>query len=151
MPEGRVVDGDIDLNKVVEEMSRHAEDGMGAIVVFIGFVKGDIEGRKVSKLDYSVYEPYTSKKLDEIAKEEMDEGVYDIRIYHKHGSLKVGDKTLYILVAAKGRKLGFEKASKVLERVKFEPPIFKLEYREDGEYWVFGDGSRLKRESKSGR
>ncbi len=149
MPEGRLVNEDIDLNRVVEEMAKHAEEGMGAIVVFIGFVKGDIGGKKVSKLDYSVYEPYTSKKLDEIAKEEMEEGIYDIRIYHRYGSLKVGDKTLYIVVGARGRKKGFEKASKVLERVKFEPPIFKLEYREDGEYWVFGDGSRLKREAKS--
>lgn len=151
MPEGRVINEDIDLNKVVEEMARYAEEGMGAVVIFIGFVKGDIDGKKVSKLDYSVYEPYTSKKLDEIAREEMDRGIYDIKIYHRHGSLKVGDKTLYIVVGASGRKKGFEKASKVLERVKFEPPIFKLEYREDGEYWVFGDGSRLKRESRTGK
>ncbi len=146
MPEGKVIKEDIDLNKIVEDMAKYSSQGMGAIVIFIGFVKGDIDGKKVDKLDYSVYEPYTSKHLDRISKEEMSEGVYDIKIFHKYGSLKVGDKTLYIIVGAKGRKIGFEKASKVLERVKHEPPIFKLEYREDGEYWVFGDGTRLKRE-----
>ena len=149
MPKGKVVEEDVDLNRIVSELSKYAEDGMGAIVIFIGFVKGEVDGKKVSKLDYSVYEPYTSKKLEEIASEEMEEGVYDIKIFHKYGSLKVGDKTLYIIVGARGRRVGFEKASKVLERVKFEPPIFKLEHREDGEYWVFGDGTRLKRESKT--
>jgi len=151
MVEGRVIENDIDLNKIVDHLARHAHEGMGAIVIFIGFVKGDIDGKKVSRLDYSVYEPYTSKKLEEIASEEMEEGIYDIKIFHKYGNLDVGDKTLYIIVGAKGRKKGFEKAIKVLERVKFEPPIFKLEHREDGEYWVFGDGTRLKRESRDVR
>lgn len=151
MVEGRIIEGDIDLNKVVEDLARYAHDGMGAIVIFIGFVKGDIDGKRVSRLEYSVYEPYTSKKLDDIAKEEMEDGIYDIKIFHKYGNLSVGDKTLYIIIGAKGRKKGFEKSIKVLERVKFESPIFKLEHREDGEYWVFGDGTRLKRESKNVR
>ena len=149
MPEGRVVYEDIDLNKVVNELSKYSEEGMGAIVVFIGFVKGDVEGKKVNRLDYTVYEPYTTEHLNKIAEEEMDEGVYDIKIFHKAGELNVGDKTLYIVVAARGRRIGFDKASKVLERVKHEPPIFKLEHREDGQFWVFGDGTRLRRESDS--
>ncbi len=146
MPEGRVTKEDIDLNRVVDELSKYAEEGMGAIVIFIGFVKGDVEGKKVDVLDYEVYEPYTSKHLQRIAEEEMDEGVYDIRIFHRYGSLKPGEKTLYIFVAGRGRRIAFEKARKVLERVKHEPPIFKLEHREDGQYWVFGDGKRVKRE-----
>ncbi len=146
MPEGRVIEGEVDLNRVVEELSGKAGEGMGAIVVFIGFVKGSVDGKRVERLDYEVYEPYTSQHLQRIAEEEMDEGVMDIRIYHRHGNLRPGEKTLYIVVAARGRRIAFEKARRVLERVKHEPPIFKLEHREDGDYWVFGDGMRLSRE-----
>lgn len=39
-----------------------------------------------------------------------------------------------------------ETLSRILERVKAEPPIFKLEKRDDGEYYVIGEGRRVKRE-----
>jgi len=146
MPEGKAVKEELSIDEVVEDLSRYAEEGMGAIVIFIGFVKGDVDGKRVDSLDYEVYEPYTTRHLQRIAEEEMEERVYDIRVFHRYGSLKPGDKTLYIFVAGRGRKVAFEKARRVLERVKHEPPIFKLETREDGQYWVFGDGRRIRRE-----
>ena len=145
MPEGKIITDKIDINKVVNELSKYSEEGAGALTIFIGFVKGEVDGKKVNELDYSVYEPYTSEKLNEIANSELDNDIYDIRIYHRTGNLTVGEPTVYIFVVAKSRKKAFEKAREVLERVKHEPYIFKLEKREDGEYWVLGDGRRLKR------
>jgi len=145
LPEGKVIIDKIDINKIVNEISKYSEKGAGALTIFIGFVKGEVDGKKVSELDYSVYEPYTTEKLNEIAISELDNDVYDIRIYHRTGNLSVGEPTVYIFVAAKSREKAFKKAREVLERVKHEPYIFKLEKREDGEYWVLGDGKRLKR------
>ena len=51
----------------------------------------------------------------------------------------------YVFVAANNRVRAFEVLREVVERVKHEVPIFKLEIRSDGEFWVLGDGKRVKR------
>ncbi|MEM4691399.1 MAG: molybdenum cofactor biosynthesis protein MoaE, partial [Desulfurococcaceae archaeon] len=61
------------------------------------------------------------------------------------GNLKPGEPTVYMAVASISRKEALETASRVRERIKKEVPIFKLEKRVDGEYWVIGDGIRVSR------
>ena len=145
-----VVEKTIDVDKVVKEiMDETSGVGGGAIVSFIGYVKGVVNGKRVYELEYSVYEPYASKILDKIARETMEKyGLLAVRIYHRVGRLKPGEPTVYIIVAARDRGPAFEAAREILERVKREPPIFKLEKREDGDYWIIGDRERVKRLKK---
>jgi MoaD family protein len=140
---------DIDVAQRINELtSRYGVEGSGAIVIFIGIVKGYVEGHRVYELIYDAYEPYTSKSLEKIAFEEaMNNNIDAIEIMHRVGSAKPGEKTLYIAVVAKKRKEAIETLSKVLERVKHEVPIFKLEKRDDGEYWIIGESKRIKRNS----
>ena len=142
-----VLTGEIDIDKEIKEIMREtANEGGGAIVSFIGYVKGLVDGKKVYELEYSVYEPYVSRSLEKIAREEFEKhGLLAVRIYHRVGQLKPGDPTVYIIVASRNRESAFNAAREILERVKREPPIFKLEKREDGEYWVIGDRGRVKR------
>ncbi len=144
---GRVIDKPLSIDELVSSVIREASSkGGGALVLFIGFVKGKINGSEVRELDYEAYEPYASQKLREIAeKYEQREGVLDVEIYHRVGNLKPGETTLYVIVAAKSRHQAFEAAREALEEVKHTVPIFKLEKRSDGEYWVIGDGKRVKR------
>jgi len=145
MPVGRIIDDERDISKESGEMI--SPGAGGALVIFIGYVKGIVSGKIVMELEYSSYDPYASQKLEEIAREESEEeGVLDVRIYHRVGRLKPGDPTIYILVSAVDRKTAFSTAQRVLERVKHEVPIFKLERREDGEYWVVGGGTRVRRD-----
>ncbi|RLG77113.1 MAG: molybdenum cofactor biosynthesis protein MoaE [Thermoprotei archaeon] len=147
MPEGKVIKDLVDVNAIIREMAESTSmKGGGALAIFVGYVKGVIDGNEVHELEYSAYEPYASRKLQEIAEEECrDDGVLDVRIYHRVGSLRAGEPTIYIFVSAVGRAKAFDKARKVLERIKHEVPIFKLEKRADGEYWVIGDGVRMRR------
>ncbi len=138
---GGIIEGELDLNEEVKKLVD--ETGPGAVVAFFGFVKGIVDGKRVEELEYEAYEPYATKKIEEI--ERSIEGVKKVKIYHRIGRLKPGEPTIYILVAATGRREAFEGAREALERVKHEVPIFKLERREDGEYWVIGDGRREKR------
>ncbi|MEM0005949.1 MAG: molybdenum cofactor biosynthesis protein MoaE, partial [Ignisphaera sp.] len=59
-----------------------------------------------------------------------------------------GEKALYIAVIAKNRKEAINVLSRILERVKHEVPIFKLERRDDGEYWIIGESKRIKRSDR---
>jgi len=146
LPEGKVVSSRVDLNRMLEELAKHSAMGAGGLALFIGVVKGVVDGRRVRELEYEAYEPHASRALGEIAREEASrEKVLDVRVYHRVGRLKPGEPTLYIAVAAVDRKTALEALSRVLERVKHEPPVFKLERREDGEFWVVGDGKRVKR------
>jgi len=142
-----VVDGPVALDREVDEITREtAAAGGGALVMFMGYVKGLVDGRSVYELEYSVYEPHTTRILESIARETaVKYKLLAVRIYHRRGRLKPGEPTVYIIVAATDRDTAFNAAREILERVKREPPIFKLEKREDGEYWVVGDGFRVKR------
>ena len=120
--------------------------GAGAIVSFVGFVKGVVEGRRVYELYYEAVREYAEEMLYRIAeKYSTAPGVGDIAIYHYHGSRRPGDYTVYIMVTAVDRHQAFTTAAMVLEEVKHRAPIYKLERREDGEYWILGDRTRIPR------
>ncbi|MFN3803692.1 MAG: molybdenum cofactor biosynthesis protein [Pyrobaculum sp.] len=142
---GGVVQNPIDLNREVREIiEKTAPLGGGGLVIFVGYVKGVVGSAAVNSLDYEAYEPYASMKIREIEEwAKSQEGVLEARIYHAVGSLKPGDTTLYVLVSAASREIAFRIAREALERVKHEVPIFKLERRSDGDYWVVGDGRRV--------
>jgi len=143
---GKITRGDIDLNKLVEDIAKSAEEGIGAIALFIGVVKGVVDGDKVFSLLYEEYEPYATRKLESIASDlSSRKGVRDVLIYHWTGERKVGEITVVIAVSAIGRKEAIETLAEAIERVKKEVPIFKLEKRESGDYWIIGDGTRVKR------
>ena len=142
-----IISDPIDVNRELEEIAKETSlKGGGAIVLFMGYVKGLVNDNYVYELDYEAYEPHASRILNEIATQaEREEGVLEVRVYHRIGNLKPGEPTIYVIVAAKTRHVAFEVARRVLEEVKHKVPIFKLEKRSDGEYWVIGDGRRVKK------
>ena len=144
-----IVERDIDLDRIVREMIEYSYSrGGGALAIFIGYVKGLISGKTVKELEYTTYKPYALKVLKSIAEKNVVEGVHEIRIFHKIGVLKPGEKTLYILVSGTSRGNVFSALENILEEVKHRAPIYKLEKRENGEYWVIGD-RRVKRRHES--
>lgn len=147
-----VIKDDVELDSTLKALARQAAGkGCGALVMFMGFVKGVVEGSAVRELVYEAHESYALRKLREIGEWAVKEfGVEDVVILHRVGALRPGDPTIYVIVTAVTRSKAFEAAAQVLERVKHEAPIYKLEVREDGEYWVLGDGKRLRRGNVEG-
>jgi molybdopterin synthase catalytic subunit len=144
---GGVVQSPVDLNKeVIDIIKKTAPHGGGGVVIFVGYVKGKVDNANVEVLEYEAYEPYATLKIREIEEwAKKQAGVLEARIYHSVGSLRPGDATLYVFVSAVNREVAFRVAREALERVKHEVPIFKLERRDDGDYWVVGDGRRIPR------
>lgn len=144
-----VVREEVDVGRIVEDFKSLGREGYGAIVIFVGVVKGVVDGVDVEVLKYEAYEELAERMLARIAEEEMRKhGLGAVAIYHRVGDLRPGDTTVYIVVAARGRREGFAAAAEILDRVKHEAPIYKLEVREDGEFWVIGDGERVPRPPK---
>lgn len=142
-----ITEGKLDINEYLEKLSRDSSrDGCGALVMFMGFVKGLVGNESVNALIYEAYKSFALDKMREISEDTIEKfKVRDVVIVHRIGTLKPGDPTIYIIVTAKNRGEAFKAAEYVLERVKHEVPISKLEIREDGEFWVLGDGRRIKR------
>ncbi len=133
---------DPSLNEIINAMRIKTSDkGAGAIVAFIGFVKGLVNGRRVEKLVYTAYDKYVKEIIYDLTGKVVEKysNVRMAYVYHKIGELSPGDTTIYILVSAVDRDTGFSAAREILEAIKKSAPIFKLEVREDGEYWVVGD------------
>ncbi|ADI31482.1 molybdenum cofactor biosynthesis protein MoaE [Staphylothermus hellenicus] len=136
----------IDVDSIVNELIEHTKGLGGAIVSFIGYVKGIVDDHRVYELQYTAYQPYTEEVMEKIVVEEVRRNnLLGAIVIHRIGNLKPGDPTIYIFVSANTRKEAFKGASEILERIKHEAPIFKLEKRDDGEYWVIGDGRRVAR------
>jgi len=146
--EVRIVRNGLSLDNLVDEItSRTSEKGAGALVIFVGFVKGVVEGARVRELRYEAYEPFASRKLEEIERAiKSKEGVIDAMLFHRVGGLRPGEPALYVIVSAVNRGVAFDAAREAVELVKREVPVFKLEVRDDGEYWVVGE-RRVKRSS----
>ena len=144
---GGIVQSPIDINReVMDIIEKTAPLGGGGVVIFVGYVKGKVDNANVKVLEYEAYEPYATLKIREIEEwAKKQAGVLEVRIYHSVGSLRPGDTTLYVFVSAVNREVAFRVARETLERVKHEVPIFKLERRDDGDYWVVGDGRRIPR------
>jgi len=138
-----LIEEEIDIGRVVEEIVAKNIDS-NAVVIYVGYVKREVGGHTVNWLSCEPHERYALKLLNNIVEEEVGEGVSCIRIYHRVGRLRPGEPISYIFVSAEDRVKAFEKARRVLERVKRESMIFKVESRDDGEFLVLGDGRRLK-------
>ncbi|MEZ0346392.1 MAG: molybdenum cofactor biosynthesis protein MoaE [Infirmifilum sp.] len=140
----------IDPPRVLDGLLKSLDDKAGAVMVFIGRVKGSIEGNRVNELYYEVVEPLSTSTLSRIGEEESkNHGLIRSVIYHKKGSAKPGEPVLFIAVASEGRKEALQALQSILERVKHEAYVWKLERREDGDYWIIGDHKRVPRQPSS--
>ena len=140
-----LVRGELDVEEIVEDLKRGEETGeAGAIVVFVGVVKGRVDGEEVELLEYEALEEKAVEALEKIAREICGrDGVYGVRIYHRVGSAAPGEDVVYVAVYGRGREDAFSNAWEIMDRVKHEAYVWKREVRRGGSYWVVGEGERI--------
>lgn len=147
---GRIVDVkildenlEVDFNKLLRELM---SSGAGALSVFIGFVKKHVDNHEVYELEYSAIDSTVLKRLERIAREEAEKhDLNAVVVWHYLGKRRPGDVTVIIATVAQNRVSALSATRSIIERIKKEAPIFKLEKRSDGEYWVIGDAKRYPR------
>jgi molybdopterin synthase catalytic subunit len=113
--------------------------GTGAVATFVGVVRGDHLGRRVTRLAYEAYEPLARRALERIAGEcsELWPGV-TVAVHHRVGALALGEASVVIVAAAPHRVEAFGCCRYAIERVKQIVPVWKHEHFEGGEAWVEG-------------
>lgn len=128
---------ELDIGEIERRLSKASR---GAVSLFIGYVKAENEGERVEALVYEHSEELLEKVLERIAREEAEKwGLSGISIYHYVGRREVGERTIVVGVAAGSRKEVLPALTEIVERVKREAPIWKVELRSSGKYYILGD------------
>lgn len=125
----------IDLSALLEEV---ASTAIGATILFVGTVRETNDGRAVSGIEYSAYEPMAVRELDAILAEAATRfRTADIVVEHRLGELGLGEASVAIAVAHAHRAEAYEASRYVIEQLKRRVPIWKREAYIDGtREWV---------------
>ena len=110
----------------------------GAVVVFGGTVRDHAEGRAgVDQLEYEAYDREVEPRLRKIAGEAVTRWPHTGRvvIWHRTGTLAVGECSVVVAVSAAHRGDAFEAARYCIDTVKTSVPIWKRERWDEGEDW----------------
>jgi molybdopterin synthase catalytic subunit len=129
-----LTDGPIDAAAVAAAVSAPSR---GAVLLFLGTVRGCRGERPVVGLTYSAYRPMAEERLARIV-EELEAGGDDLRlaIVHRLGDVPVGEASVAIAAASPHRAAAYEASRRALERLKREVPVWKRErYGDGGAEW----------------
>jgi molybdopterin synthase catalytic subunit len=110
----------------------------GAVVTFAGTVRDHAEGRTgVDELEYEAYDTQVEPRLQRIAAQAVDQwpGIGRVVIWHRFGTLTVGETSVFVAVSSAHRGEAFEAARYCIDTVKTSVPIWKRERWDGGEDW----------------
>ena len=113
----------------------------GAVVLFLGTVRNNTEGRSTKYLEYEAYPPMAEKKMAEIAEEISEKwGIHRVAMIHRVGRLEIGEVSVAVAISSPHRRDGFAACAYAMNRLKQIVPIWKREVWADGEAeWVKPD------------
>jgi molybdopterin synthase catalytic subunit/molybdopterin converting factor small subunit len=137
-----IVDHEIDINKIVAEITLPTT---GGICVFLGIVR-EVTNRGVERqtehLEYDAYQGMAESKLRQICEEIRWrwQDVDGIALVQRIGKLLPGKVSVIVACSSSHRDSGiFEAARYGIDRLKEIVPVWKKEVGQDGEEWIEGD------------
>lgn len=113
----------------------------GAVVTFDGRVRNHNAGQPVGHLEYQAYPALALSTGQRILEEEAERhGILAAQAVHRTGPLAIGEAAVWVGVASAHRGPAFDAARAIMERLKYELPIWKKETYADGTTeWVGPD------------
>lgn len=113
------------------------DDSAGCVLAFTGTVRNHHAGKRVLSLRYEAYETMAAELLQQMAaKARQRWGLLGVAIVHRLGSVAIGETTLVIAVSAPHRAAAFDACRHLVDALKDDVPIWKLETTEEGSAWL---------------
>lgn len=134
----RITSDALDVSQIVSALTLPTT---GAVVTFIGTVRGSQPDKQVTHLHYEAYAPMAEAKLRQVADEMRARfpGIEGIALVQRVGTLPAGETTVVIAVSSPHREQGcFEAARYGIDRLKEIVPVWKKEIGLNGEQWIEG-------------
>jgi len=105
----------------------------GAVVVFEGVT------REVAQLEYEAYTEMAGSRIEAIAAEEAARyGLCAVAIEHRTGTVPLSEPSVIVAASAPHRGEAFAGARALIDRLKAEAPIWKVEVGDQGRRRVEG-------------
>jgi molybdopterin synthase catalytic subunit len=132
-----ITDAAIDTGEVMRVVGSPAD---GAVLLFLGTVREQNEGRPVSGMRYDAYAAMAGPVLHAIATEAAARAGSDrIAVVHRTGELDIGEVSVAIAVSSPHRAEAFDAARYIIEQIKLRLPVWKHEHYTDGpSQWLDG-------------
>lgn len=113
----------------------------GAVLLFLGTVREQNDGRAVSGMRYDAYVEMAAPVLEAIVREAAEQAGSDrIAAVHRIGDLGVGEVSVAIAVSTPHRAEAFDACRSVIEEIKKRLPVWKEEhYLEAESRWLSGN------------
>ncbi|MFM9864787.1 MAG: molybdopterin synthase catalytic subunit MoaE [Micropepsaceae bacterium] len=119
------------------EIARLQREDAGAIVSFVGVVRGESHGEKLVSMTLEHFPGMTERELERIASEaHLRWSLEGVSVVHRVGELKPGERIVLVVTAAAHRRAAFEAAEFLMDYLKTRAPFWKRELRASGEHWV---------------
>lgn len=100
----------------------------GAVVLFLGTVRGNEKGEVISHLEYEAYAEAAETALWEIEEEAVERfGLTGARIIHRIGKIEAGGVSVAIVACAPHRTEAYEASRFMIDTIKKRAPIWKKE------------------------
>jgi len=130
----------------IESSSLAAElhdSAAGAEVIFDGRVRNHNDGHLVERLEYQAYPALALKVGQQILEEEAARyGILRAIGVHRAGLLEIGESAVWVGVASAHRGAAFDALRTIMERLKYELPVWKREHYVNGNTeWVGPDNT----------
>ena len=137
-----ITEDEIDLNSLLDAITLTST---GAAAIFTGMVRGITtrdDPHETTYLEYEAYKPMAEAKMAQVADEIRAKWpvVEGIAIVQRIGKLYPRTPTVLIACTAAHRDTGvFDAARFGIDRLKEIVPVWKKEFKPDGEEWVEGE------------
>ena len=109
----------------------------GAIVVFGGLVRDQVDDSAVTGLLLEHYPNMTEASIRKIAEDASTRwDLLDIVIVHRVGHLELGDQIVMVLVGSAHRPDAFDACEYIMDYLKTEAIFWKKEFRGERSDWI---------------
>lgn len=119
----------LNVEDIIENL---LDPACGALAIFLGSVRDKEKGETITSIKYDSYPAMAEKQLKSLAAEATEKFGVRIIIHHRLGSIPVKGVSLIVACAAPHRKEAFESAQFIVERIKQDVPIWKVEFEKAG-------------------
>jgi molybdopterin synthase catalytic subunit len=101
-------------------------EGEGADVQFLGTVRSEEDGRPITGIEYTVYQPMADKELEKLCERgQREQGPHRVEIQHRLGFVPNGEPSIIIRVKTKHSGEAFDLCRWYLKEIKTSVPIWK--------------------------
>jgi molybdopterin synthase catalytic subunit len=109
--------------------SRKLSNEMGAVIYFLGVVRGIEGGARIEAIEYEAFQRMAEHQFN-LLFDEMEKRwpIESVRLVHRIGTVKVNEPSLWVEVVAPHRGEAFAACQWLIDEMKRVVPIWKKPY-----------------------